>query len=273
MNKSKILRALKCILPPFIVKLANRMAGETRYHGNYPDWQAAIADSTSYSEEKILKRVTISARKVKEGLAVFERDSVLFYEESFNWALIAACFMASHKRNLNVLDYGGSLGSSYYQNKKILNNFLKFKWMIVEQYQYVIQGQQEFADDNLNFYFSLDELPAIDIAILGGVLEYLEFPYRVLKQIASLSPAIIYIDRTPFTKSSEDRLTVQHVNKKIYKGSYPAWFFSKSRFLREIREIGYKVLTEYITDDTANINCEFQCLILEKYNEKNVSDY
>jgi putative methyltransferase (TIGR04325 family) len=43
----------------------------------------------------------------------------------------------------------------------------------------------------------------------------------------------IIVDRTAFLSDHRDRLTIQHVPACIYPASYPAWFFSESRFLKE----------------------------------------
>jgi putative methyltransferase (TIGR04325 family) len=37
------------------------------------------------------------------------------------------------QNKLSILDFGGALGSSYFQNRNILKNKLNFKWGIVEQ--------------------------------------------------------------------------------------------------------------------------------------------
>ena len=60
------------------------------------------------------------AFKVKNGEAVYERDSVLFDEIQYSWGLLAGLEKAAleHDGKLCVLDFGGSLGSTYYQNKQ-----------------------------------------------------------------------------------------------------------------------------------------------------------
>ena len=73
--------------------------------------------------QDILDKVLAATLKVKQGQAVFERDSVLFDEIEYSWPLLAGLMWAaaSNGGKLNVLDFGGALGSSYYQNRKFLH--------------------------------------------------------------------------------------------------------------------------------------------------------
>ena len=42
---------------------------------------------------------------------------------------------------------------------------------------------------------------------------------------------------------------MQHVPPQIYEASYPAWFFSRKRLLKDLKNIGYSFETEFSTDD------------------------
>ena len=59
--------------------------------------------------------------KVKNGDAVFERDSVIFDKIHYSFPLLSALSLTAlnHNSTLNVLDFGGSLGSAYFQNKNL----------------------------------------------------------------------------------------------------------------------------------------------------------
>ena len=41
--------------------------------------------------------------------------------------------MAKNNDKLNVLDFGGSFGTTYYQNRKFLKHIKKVEWNIIEQ--------------------------------------------------------------------------------------------------------------------------------------------
>ncbi len=63
-----------------------------------------------------------SLLKVKRGEAVYERDSIVLEKFQYSWPLTSGLLYAATMSNskLNVLDFGGSLGSSYYQNRNYL---------------------------------------------------------------------------------------------------------------------------------------------------------
>lgn len=48
-----------------------------------------------------------------------------------------------------MLDFAGSLGITYYQNKKFLDKIDDMIWNIVEQESFVKTGKEEFEDDML----------------------------------------------------------------------------------------------------------------------------
>src|SRR5690349_12566766 len=105
-------------LPPILYERLKPIVKRGVYFsGSYPDWEHANAHATGYDSAPILEHVKRSALKVKNGEAAFERDSVAFVETQYSFPVLAALLRAGtedHGR-LSVLDFGGSLGSSYFQ--------------------------------------------------------------------------------------------------------------------------------------------------------------
>jgi len=166
---------------------------------------------------------------------------------------------AQNKGVLNVLGFGGALGSTYFQNKKFIQNLISVKWCIVEQPNFVKTGKQCFEDDNLKFYYSIDEClndEKVDVILLSSVLQYIEKPYELLDKIKSTHMNYILFDRTPFV-NIEDRITIQKVHPKIYKAKYPCWFFNKQKFLSYFED-DYELIHQFNALDHANIKSEFK---------------
>jgi putative methyltransferase (TIGR04325 family) len=61
------------------------------------------------------------------------------------------------KGRLTVLDFGGSLGSTYFQNRKFLNFIGDLSWNIVEQPHFVKTGRLYFQNEILHFYYDVEE--------------------------------------------------------------------------------------------------------------------
>lgn len=216
-------------------ELAKPLGQELCLTGTYSSWSAAQADSAGYDAGVILECTRAALLKVKRGEAVYERDSVLFNEVQYAWPLLAGLLWVAAKRGgrVEVLDFGGSLGSTWFQNRAFLSGLEAVGWNVVEQPATVEVGLREFADETLRFYPSVaaclaDRHP--DVIILSSVLQYLEHPYDLLDELARLTNADLIIDRTPFWEGAADRLCVQQVPPTIYPASYPSWIFAEARF-------------------------------------------
>lgn len=219
------------------------------YFGNYRNWDEAKRASTGYDADLILQRVRSALLKVKSGEAVYERDSVLFDEIQYAWPLLAGLiWIASQNDNrLDLIDFGGSLGSSYFQNRKFLGHLGELSWNIVEQENFVLEGRRNFEDENLKFYSSIDECLQTHcptIILLSSVLPYIEKPYSLLGEILERDFGYIVIDRTLFWEEKEDRVTIQKVPSDIYQASYPAWIFNEHKFF-EFFASGYEVIASF----------------------------
>lgn len=206
------------------------------FTGNYQSFEDARQRCTGYDAPTILEKVKAAMLKVQHGEAAFERDSVLFDKAEYSLPLLSALlYVASSSGNrLNVLDFGGSLGSTYFQNRKFLDKILSVNWSIVEQPHFVDCGRQLFETSELHFFHSLKECMAAmnpNAILLSSVLPYLPKPYMTLEEIMMETYDYIIIDRTPFFEADlPDRLTIEHVPEQIYRAEYPAWFFNWNKF-------------------------------------------
>jgi putative methyltransferase (TIGR04325 family) len=250
---------LKDILPPFLVRKA--IGFFYGWHGDYSSWDEAKKQCTGYDSGIILDKVKSALAAVRDGKAAYERDSVLFNEIQYSYPVLSVLMWIAvqNKGRLNILDFGGSLGSSYYQNKRFLDSVEDVHWCVVEQPGFVKAGLEEFASDKLYFFDTIKSCMKsfkIDAVLLSSVLQYLEEPYSLLDQLKELQIRYIIIDRTPFV-TRKDRITVQTVPSRIYKASYPCWFFNKNKFLNCFSE-NFNLVTEFDALDIANISSEFK---------------
>lgn len=231
----------------------NHQGNGLRLTGDYSSWHAAMADCTGYDVDVILEKTTESLLKVKNGEAVYERDSVLFDEIQYSWPMLVGLMWAAARRGgrLNVLDFGGSLGSTYFQNRTFFDDLNEIRWNIVEQARHVDVGKKWFENDQLKFYASIEECLAAThprVILLGSVLQYLPEPYEIFDQLLTLPCDLLIIDRTPFWAGSTDQLCIQHVPIEIYPASYPSWIFSKER-LHSHLNANWKIVAEFDNPD------------------------
>ena len=202
----------------------------------FADWKSACEAADGYDTDVIFQKVLASAQAVRDGQALWERDSFLFYHEEYNIPLVASLMTVAawNGGRLNLLDFGGALGSTYMQHRNILDKLDHIDWNIVEQLHFVETGKKEFAGEYLHFWTSMQECFAsnsVNAILFSSVLQYMENPYALIAEACSLKPQAIIIDRTPFSNESE-KIIVQHVPESIYKASYPC----RLLVLQQVRE-------------------------------------
>lgn len=226
---------LKDFIPPAILRLMHAVNTPLIFRGDYSKWEEAASRARGYESPDILSKILRATREVKDGRAIFERDSVVFNKPEYVWPLLASLMWAAarHKGKLDVLDFGGSLGSLYFQHRPFLEKLSEVRWSVIEQPHFVMEGRLHVAEGPLRFYESVSEClqeNQPNIVVLSSVLQYMEEPWKVIDEINKTRATNLIIDRTPFSLLMQNRLVMQHVPDSIYSAEYPMWIFSKSLF-------------------------------------------
>lgn len=242
---SGILRPLLAI--PW-VRAWRRRLGWQWFRGSYPDWATARAASVGYDDAVVLARVKAAVREVQAGRAAWERDGTTFNEPATNEPLLAALQEAARESggNLSVVDFGGSLGSTWWQHRHAFANAPTVRWRVVEQAHYVRAGA-EFEGPQLSFHQSIDAAVVgqrPDVILLSGVLPYLEQPLELVDEISRRGFRHVIIDRTPLVREGGARLTVQHTPPGLGGGSYPCWLLAREPLLASLRA-DYSLVREW----------------------------
>lgn len=249
------------ILKKFVKKVYHSIFTQSPKHGwfgDYLNWKEAKNKCKGYDDASILEKVKTSLLKVKNGEAVYERDSVLFDEIPYSEPLIIALKNAAINDELHVVDFGGSLGGSYFQNRGFLSGLKKLQWSVIEQKHFVDCGKEFFEDEYLKFYYTIEEAiknKKSTVLLLSSVIQYFEDPKDLVRKCIGYNFDYIIVDRTAFIGNSKDRITVQIVPESIYKASYPAWFFNEYNFLKNFKDT-YEVINGFMSDLSGSINID-----------------
>lgn len=228
---------LKHWIPPALLPKIRKIFGnQISFEGSYLTFEEATSQSDGYDSDAILEKVLDATLKVCRGEAAFERDSVAFNEIEYSWPLTAGLMWAAAccGGRLAVLDFGGALGSSYFQNRSFLHGLPEVCWSVVEQKHYVEVGRKYIERDNLFFYDSVDQCVTENnpnLILLSSVLQYINDPYHMVGVLNNTRINFLIIDRTPFYLGSKDKICIQKVPGSIYKASYPMWIFSEELLL------------------------------------------
>lgn len=237
-------------LPPALVRWIRQACGNgIRFEGDFATWEDASAHCTGYDNDEILAKVLASTLKVKAGGAAFERDSVLFDEIEYAWPVLTGMMWVAARSGgrLDVLDFGGALGSSYFQSRTFLKALPDVRWSVVEQPHYVDAGREHIQDEQLRFYKTIEECISEsrpNVILLSSVLQYLPDPDSLLLHLMGVGSDTIIFDRTIVNNSPSGRIYVQHVPASIYSASYPCWSLSESSLLASLGK-NYQILSSF----------------------------
>lgn len=232
---SDLRRLAKVVLPPIVQHHLRGWMGPLRWTGHHPDWATAARRCRGYDDQGILDQVEAAVRQVLAGRARYERDGVLFHDGEQRWPVLAAAGLARARcGHLRTLDVGGSLGTVWLQHRAWLHR-MGADWRIVEQPAFVARGRALFAGLALTFHDSIaaacaDGPPAL--AVLEGVLPYVEDPAGLLAAVVAQRPAVILIDHTVVQDADHDRIAIQRVVHAIHPASYPCRIFSRAAIPR-----------------------------------------
>lgn len=241
------------------------------FFGNYSSWNEALSHSSGYNDSVILEKVKIASLKVKNGKAVYERDSVTFDKIQYSWPVLAGLlWVASLNQNkLSVLDFGGSLGSSYFQNRNFLKH-IDLKWSIIEQNNFVECGKEFFEDNTLKFFNTVEQAIGItkpNLTLFSSAIEYIEKPYDIIEKIVSANIPYLIFDRTSFFKDSsiEEIITVQKVPSRIYDASYPSWILNQKKLKNFLEKRGYAMVAEFDCDDRIQLHNSDKAIVFKGF--------
>ena len=245
----------------FARQIYNVIAGSNfGWSGDYDSWEKAQAASGAYSQRQILEKVLNATLQVKEGKAEYERDSVIFDRIEYSWPLLSFLMWmaAKNKGNLHVIDFGGSLGSSFFQNRKFLKGLTRVQWNVVEQASFVECGRENIQDEVLQFFNSIEECIATkeipDVLIASCVLPYLQDPNEVINGFLGHQIPYILIDNTPFNLQDRDRICIQKIPSAIYKvSSLPCWLLSYDK-IKALVSKQYNIIVEHQNEAFTYLN-------------------
>ena len=260
-------KILKLLAPPIFYEIYLKFFQKYGWFGDYLSWSDAAKASTGYDDNLIINQVVRSTKMVLSGDCEFERDSVAFYTPEYSWAIVSCLLWVAlkNKGKLNIIDFGGSLASVYFQNRIFFKD-IDVSWNVIEQEKFVKIGRKLINNEDVSFYKDIDDCYKvnnhIDLVLFSGVLQYLENPTNIINSVIKKQVPHILIDRTPIIQQ-KNRITVQHVPPEIYKASYPCWFFNQDWFLK-LFDSDYKKMFQFESLDSANIDSKFLGILFEK---------
>lgn len=220
------------------------------YLGDYHDWKDASDECEGYSDSIIIEKVINSTQKVLDGSAAWERDSCLFYKQKYAYNICAAilrCAIQSSNQGVRILDIGGALGSTYFQNRRYLKDVKNLEYIIAEQSAFADYGQKNLKNSVLKFIDSSDDYAEhgkFDIVLMSASLQYISQYEVIISKIMKAKPRYVILDRILI--SDKRRICKELVPEQIYRSSYPVTIFDEGEIFRFF-EPEYELIEEDVS--------------------------
>jgi putative methyltransferase (TIGR04325 family) len=256
---------LRSITPPILwasmhalkSSFGNQHPTRSWFEGPIPSWAEAIMRSDGWDAAVITSKTLESALQVRDGLAEFERDGVVQRTIVYSNAILTGIIFAlsSGSKHLRVIDFGGGLGTGYFQNRKILQHLpsVSISWHVVERPDLATLGSQHFERPDLHFSPCLDVInanleAAPDLFIFSGSFQFIVEPLTLLDQLINIEPRVLVFDRLLVAQSGKHAIFIQHPPATHYPATYPTWCFAKDLFIEQVIERGFNLIDEFPGD-------------------------
>ena len=222
--------------------------------GVYESFESALSNSKGYSDEIIFEKLKKSALKFLKGNYSFERDTVLFKKNEYNHPILQSLILTKkNDKEINICDYGGSLGSLYFQNNSAIK--MKIKWSVIDLKNVVLFGKTNMTTDSLNFFHSVKKMYKVrspNTLLMSGFIQYVNNPFiKVLSIIRDGRFDYIILDRVYFLSDSNLKtfISIQYASPKIYDSSYPCYLFNYKSFVNEFYKLNFEKISEWDSFD------------------------
>jgi putative methyltransferase (TIGR04325 family) len=228
------------LLPPILVDLVRPAApapSKITWSGVYPTRADVPAQRDSY-EMELVDDMVGHTRAAYAGLP----GAVPLWHETF---VVVAGLLASRRRSITVIDYGGGVGSAFVQLIASLPRDIEVRYTVVETPQVCDAGRRLFRDEpRIAFATELPAGATADLVYANGVLQYLDDYPSALRALAAIGAPQILFSRLYAWKGP--RFATAQVN--LPGRTFANWFFDVSEINEILAACGYREATDCVSE-------------------------
>jgi putative methyltransferase (TIGR04325 family) len=192
--------------------------------GDYPSWEAALADSAPYKTD--LKIYHNICDRIRAGKAASGRNPM---------PLLAG--LALLQGPAHVLDFGGNLGMMYFEIDRLAPGKIA-SWHIADLPEVASYGNANLAGDKLRFITDwASERP--NLVLSSHALQCIERPYKTLSSLLETGPDVLILHELPVAPNR--RFAVQHLLPEL-GGVRPIQILEEAALTEATQ--GYDLLSE-----------------------------
>ena len=216
--------------------------------GSYRTWDEALRATGPYKPDMTVLVETV--RKYRDG----EPSFLNRYDPSSRviwYPLLAGLLTASARcgGRLSVLDFGGSLGQTWFGLEYALRQLpFPATWCVVDQPECVDAGARSFQSDRLRFYGSVKDAASkheLNTVVASSTLQYLDRPFDTLDALARLRLPNLILDRTVVSKDDTERIMRQRTPADMGGDVHPLRAVRRSRLDAVLADHGYELHDDY----------------------------
>ncbi len=255
------------MLKKIIRKITKKKIG---FYYKYLNYKDALLNSDGYDNPNLLnhlyKQSILAIKKNK-----YIQDGIIYEDPQINKFFINyLCNNYILKKNfkflkkIKILDYGGSFANQYFAIKNFLN--LRFDWNIIEQKKIVKLASKSQLFKKIKFNYQIGRIKNFDIVLFNTSFQYLPNPLITFNNLKKKSRIFIFTNII-LTKKNYHFLRNEFPDPKVYKYSYPCWFFSKKLLKNEVFK-SFKIKFEQVENPPYKLNDyeNYYNILLERIN-------
>jgi putative methyltransferase (TIGR04325 family) len=180
-------------------------------------------------------------------------DNIQFFSPNFfSTSAYPVLFWLSRimREGTSLIDYGGSIGLTYYRYMRLAHLPANARWTVVEVPKIVAEGRRVAAREaavGLEFEVALDAVPNCDILLSAGALQYMERSVPGLLDLRASKPPHVILNKVPFT-TGETYWTLQNFGTAIS----PYRIYNEAEFIGYFQNAGYALKDRW---DMAELSC------------------
>lgn len=208
------------------------------WEGVYRSFAEAGGDRAVFDGEIWLEKAVARAKDVMAQAAPASTISPSATSNDYFLPVVAA-LAASKGKVLHVLDFGGSLATSYFALEAMIPADRRVSFEIVETAAVCKRGRELFSNrKNLSFRTTVpgaDE--RFDIVHCGSSLHYVENWAELLDRFAALQPQYLIFSDLP---AADNRTFV--TTQLFYGSRIPVHFWNVGEFIASVEAMGFELV-------------------------------
>jgi putative methyltransferase (TIGR04325 family) len=158
------------------------------------------------------------------------------------WLLRLMC------EGISLIDFGGSIGLTYYRYRRFASLPAKTRWIVVELPKIVEEGRRVAMREGahgLEFETAIETVLDCDILLCGGALHYMERSVPGLLEMRAAKPPHVILNMVPLT-TGEAYWTLQNYGPAIA----PYRVYNEAEFIGYFEKAGYAMKDRWVVPES-----------------------